>query len=126
MPTRIAAIGFVLAFAVLLCGCGAQARSRADMITGGSASRGASAISRYGCGSCHTIQGITGATGLVGPPLTGVGDRLYIAGVLQNNPQNLVSWIQHPTRIVQNTVMPDLGVTDQDALDISTYLYSLP
>lgn len=126
MPGKLAGVGLLLLMAAVLSGCGAQARSRADAITGGSATRGASAISRYGCGSCHSIQGIVGANGLVGPPLTGIGQRLYVAGVLQNNTQNIESWIQHPTKIVPNTVMPDLGVTQQDALDIATYLYSLP
>ena len=33
---------------------------------------------------------------LVGPPLTGIRNRIYIAGMLQNKPQNLVLWIRDP------------------------------
>lgn len=121
-----ASISTILLLAMISSGCRAEASRNAAAITGGSADRGASAISRYGCGSCHTIQGIAGATGLVGPPLTGVGDRLYLAGVLPNKPQNMTRWIRHPREVDDKTVMPELGVTDRDALDIAAYLYSLP
>jgi len=119
-------VSTLLLLAIFVSSCRTQARRNADAVTGGSAMRGATAISHYGCGSCHTIQGIVGASGLVGPPLTGVGDRLYVAGVLPNSPQNMAHWIRHPTQIDEKTVMPELGVTDRDALDITAYLYSLP
>lgn len=108
---------------VLLSACGSS--KFADALTGGDSRRGAAALSRYGCGSCHTIAGISGADGLVGPPLTGVGDRYYIAGSLTNNPQNLERWVRDPKSVNQNTAMPKLGVTSADALDIAAYLYSL-
>jgi len=87
--------------------------------------RGAAAISHYGCGSCHSIEGIPGAHGLVGPPLSGLGKRVYIAGMLANTPDNLERWLRHPTKINQKTLMPDVGVTAQDATDVAAYLYSL-
>jgi mono/diheme cytochrome c family protein len=103
----------------------AQAERIARTATGGSASRGLAAISRYGCGSCHTIAGVSGAFGRVGPPLTGIGSRYYVAGVLPNTPSNLVRWIENPPGIDEHTVMPNLGVTHKDALDIAGYLYTL-
>lgn len=111
--------------AVLLSGCAAGSWKAAAAVTGGDPGRGAAAISRYGCGSCHTIKGISGANALVGPPLTGVGDRLYIAGLLQNTPENIERWVQDPRAINQHTAMPNLGVTQGDAIDIAAYLYSL-
>lgn len=101
----------------------AQARM-ADRVTGGDTHRGAAAIYKYGCGSCHTIAGIANARGLVGPPLTGIGARMYVAGVLQNNPDNIVRWIQDPKGVDEKTAMPKLGVSKQDATDIAAYLYS--
>ena len=93
------------------------ARANAYGITGGDPQRGIAAVSKYGCGSCHTIAGNRSAHGLVGPPLTGIGNRMYVAGVLENTPDNIVRWIQHPKAVDDKTVMPDLGVTQQDATD---------
>jgi cytochrome c2 len=97
----------------------------AQAMTGGNAARGAAAIARYGCGSCHIIPGVSGASGLVGPPLSGIGSRTYVAGVLQNTPPNMIRWIENPPAVDEHTVMPALGVTHQDAIDIAGYLYTL-
>lgn len=82
-------------------------------------------IQYYGCGSCHIIPGISGAAGLVGPPLSGIASRMYIAGVLQNTPQNMTRWIENPKSVDEKTVMPNLGVTQTDSADIASYLYTL-
>lgn len=94
-------------------------------MTGGEPARGASAILHYGCGYCHTIPGIRDADGLVGPPLGGIARRVYVAGVLQNNPQNLIRWIRNPQAVDPLTAMPNLGVTEIDARHIAAYLYTL-
>lgn len=104
-----------------LCGC-SQPTTRP--IANGDPERGAAAIFRYGCGSCHTIARIPNARGLVGPPLTGLGARMYVAGMLQNNPENLIHWIRSPKSVNEKTAMPNLGVTQQDATDIAAYLYA--
>jgi putative membrane protein len=87
--------------------------------------RGRVATQRYGCGACHEISGIAGAIGRVGPPLTGFADRVYIAGYLPNEPDNLVGWIMNPSAFRNPTGMPVLGVTEREARDIAAYLYSL-
>ncbi len=71
------------------------------------------------------IPGISGATGLVGAPLSGIASRIYIAGVLQNTPPNMMRWIENPKAVDEKTVMPNLGVTPKDAADIAAYLYTL-
>ena len=91
----------------------------------GDPSRGAALISYYGCGSCHTIPGIGGANALVGPPLTHFANRVYVAGVLRNTPDNLVLWIRNPQKVVPGNVMPVLGIDDRDARDITAYLYTI-
>lgn len=107
------------------CGSTSNAQAReATLVTGGDPHRGPAAIFKYGCGSCHTIAGIANARGLVGPPLTGIGARMYVAGVLPNNPDNIVRWIQDPKGVDEKTAMPKLGVSKQDATDIAAYLYS--
>lgn len=96
----------------------------ANMV-GGNPSRGPELIRSYGCGTCHTISGVIGANGLVGPPLSGLAQRAYIAGVLPNAPDNLVRWIEDPKKVDSLTAMPVLGVTPADARDIAAYLYTL-
>jgi cytochrome c len=111
---------------LLLTGCGSSDSKRtAQVTTGGDADRGAAAIGRYGCGSCHLIPGVSGAQGKVGPPLTGIADRTYLAGELQNTPDNMMRWIRNPQAINPKTVMPNVGVTARDARDIAGYLYTL-
>ena len=97
----------------------------AARIFGGNVQRGADLIKDYGCGSCHQIPGVADANGLVGPPLANIGDRVYIAGMLRNTPDNLMLWLRHPQRVVPGNVMPDMGMTAPDARDIATYLYTL-
>ncbi len=117
-----ARFGFVAAGCVLLAGCTAHIE---QTTSGGDPGRGAAAIVRYGCGTCHTIGGISGARGLAGSPLTGIGSRIYIAGVLQNTPENLMQWIRDPKAVDEKTLMPKLGISETDAADIAAYLYTL-
>ena len=97
----------------------------AAMTGGGSPARGRAAIERYGCATCHTIPGVRGADALVGPPLTQIASRSYIGGVLTNSPENMIRWLRDPRAVDPLTAMPTLGVTDGDARDIASYLYTL-
>jgi cytochrome c1 len=80
---------------------------------------------RYGCTSCHTIPGVAGANGVVGPPLARFARRSYIAGHLSNDATTLVRWIRHPHALDGRTAMPEMGVSDGDARDMAAYLYTL-
>jgi len=86
---------------------------------------GKALMQSYGCGSCHTVPGIAGATGLVGPPLTQFARRVYVAGMLRNTPDNLMNWLKDPQAIVPGNAMPNLGVTPRDARDMAAYLYTI-
>ena len=112
----------LLVVAIAAC---AEAGARPRQVPGGDARRGARLIAQYGCGGCHTVPGVSGARGLVGPPLTAFGERAYIAGSLRNEPEALVRWIRFPQLVEPGTAMPDLGVTDAHARDIAAYLYTL-
>jgi cytochrome c len=90
---------------------------------GASASRGKTWIVAAGCGSCHAINGISGANGMVGPPLAGLLKRRVIAGRLPNSPKNLARWIAHPQQVDPGNVMPDMGLSHEQASDIALYLY---
>lgn len=113
----------VVCMALQACGGEARLHRQARELTGGDPDRGLSAIGRYGCASCHEIPGIGRAR--VGPPLTGVASRAYLAGRLPNTPATMAQWIQHPQAIEPGNVMPEMGVTDDDARDIVAYLYTL-
>jgi putative membrane protein len=104
---------------------GALSPRQAAQLVGGDAARGRVATRQYGCGACHTIPGVVGADGLVGPPLAGVGGRAYIAGVLTNTPDHLVRWIVDPTGVDSLTAMPITGVSEPEARDIATFLYTV-
>jgi cytochrome c1 len=77
------------------------------------------------CGACHTIPGIDGARGQVGPPLMYFSHRTFIAGELPNKPENLVRWVTSPQAVEPHTAMPNLGLTNQQARDVAAYLYTL-
>jgi cytochrome c2 len=94
-------------------------------LAGGNPLRGTVAIQNYGCGACHNIPGIPNADALVGPPLNAWAERRYISGKLPNEPQHLIRWIRFPQEIEPGTAMPNLGVSEQEARDISAYLYTL-
>src|SRR5436853_898419 len=116
----------VLLFIFLaLTSCNQNAEREAAAMTGGNPARGREVISRYGCSTCHTIPGVNGAEGLVGPPLTQIASRSYIAGVMPNTPDNMIRWIENPPQVDGLTAMPNLGVNEQDARDIAGYLYTL-
>ena len=102
-----------------------RADNHLPQLAGGDAERGRAVIKKYGCNTCHTIAGVRGADGLVGPPLTGIAQRMYIGGVARNTPSNMVSWIENPKQFDSKTAMPNVGVTHRDAVDIASYLYTL-
>jgi cytochrome c len=113
----------VLLVVVVVAWYGRSASARIPAMPGADAGRGAHWIEGFGCGSCHTIDGIDGADAHVGPPLVDLARRRVIAGKLPNTPQNLTRWIAHPQQVDPGNVMPDLGLTDQQAADIALYLY---
>jgi cytochrome c len=91
--------------------------------TGGNPERGKKAIGKLGCAACHTIDGIS-SEAMVGPPLTRMAARSYVAGSRQNTALNLIQFIQHPHAVRNDTAMPELGITDEEARDIAAYLYT--
>lgn len=122
-------LGLLLAALVVsgsLAACGTVSNAReAATRTGGDPYRGRDRIRHYGCDSCHTIPGVPTADATVGPPLTQIARRIFLAGRLPNTPENMARWIAHPQQVEPGTAMPEMGVTPADSRDIVAYLYTL-
>jgi len=116
----VATVGW-LAFRVWEAGSEADEVARA--LTGGDPERAPALAVRYGCAGCHTMPGILGADGTVGPPLAGLRERVFIAGVLPNTADNLIAWIEQPRRFSPRTAMPATGITTSEARDVAAWLY---
>jgi cytochrome c oxidase subunit 2 len=84
-------------------------------------------IQAKGCGTCHTIPGVPGATGTIGPNLAGVASRNRIAGgaVPNNGPDDLKHWILNPPAVKPGTLMPNTGLTDAEADTVVAFLETL-
>jgi mono/diheme cytochrome c family protein len=95
----------------------------ARALTGGDPARAGALVTRYGCGGCHTIRGIPGAEGRVAAPLSGLRERVYIAGRLPNTADNLIRWIVAPEAVTPDSAMPTSGISPAEARDVAAYLY---
>lgn len=69
---------------------------------------------KYGCNGCHTIDG---QGGLVGPNLDRAGFRLQGSWIYQ--------WVKNPQFFKDETRMPALGLSDEDAKAVTIFLKSL-
>jgi cytochrome c oxidase assembly factor CtaG len=112
--------------AAAACTTQTETYNAAARMTGGDPARGRAVIHQYGCDSCHQIPGIgSSANSHVGPPLTSIAQRVYLAGHLPNTPASMEQWIRHPRQVDPRTAMPESGVSEADGRDIAAYLYTL-
>jgi cytochrome c len=83
---------------------------------GSPAAEGQQLIATKPCVGCHTIPGVPGATG--------VASRTKIAAGAVNNtgPDDLKKWILNPPALKPGTLMPNVGLTDDEATRIVAYL----
>jgi cytochrome c len=121
-PLALLAVG-ATSFAVLAACAAGGGSQEEDLVPGGSAQRGQTVILQYGCTSCHAIPGVGSVENGVGPDLDDLANQRYIAGQVPNRPEELIRWLQDPQEIEPGTLMPDMGVSEQDARDIAAYLY---
>lgn len=77
------------------------------------------------CGKCHAIGG-TSTPSQPGPDLTHLAGRGKLgAGILENNRDNLASWIRDPQAIKPGNKMPPTALSDEDLQALLAYLESL-
>lgn len=87
----------------------------------GNGENGKKLISEVGCLGCHGVEGLEDQSKKIdayaGPYLSGTGTKVQ--------PDWLVSWLKKPWHYQEDTIMPSMRLTDQEANDIATYLLSL-
>lgn len=94
-------------------------------VLNGDVAAGRAIMASHGCGTCHEIPGVPRARGSVGPSLSGLAHRAYLAGVLPNRPGQLIDWLMDPPAFSPRTAMPDLGLSEAEARDVAAYLYTM-
>ena len=124
MTARVAAFA-LCAIVLMSTACDRRADRIARELTGGDPHKGKLAIAKYGCDTCHNIPGVPTATATVGPPLSQIALRSYLAGRIDNTPENMIKWIREPRSVDPQTAMPETGVTLEDGRNIAAYLYTL-
>jgi cytochrome c1 len=79
-----------------------------------------------GCAGCHTLAGVEQARGLAGPILTNVVLRPTLAGeTIAMAPETLTRFLLDPAAVKPGTSMPNVGLEEPEARDLTAYLYSL-
>ena len=98
--------------------------------------QGVQVILQRGCGSCHSIPNIPGASGTIGPNLGPHDDvpalskrpliATYPNGTVPNNSvDELAKWIADPPSLKPGTAMPKLGLSPDEAAAAAAYLYTI-
>ena len=118
--TRSRYVAFIVLLSAL-AGCEAQPQGGGI----GNPDAGRVAIASVGCGVCHLIPGIPGATGIVGPSLRDFAGRTLIGGTHVNEPSVLVAWVRDAPELSPDTGMPRMPLSQQEARDVAAYLYTL-
>ena len=100
--------------------------SQPAQVVGDIATIGPETFTASGCPACHTIDGVQGANGVIGPNLSHFGSRTTLAaGIRQNTPEELTAWISDPQAIKPGNVMPNLHIRPRDVEVLVSYLHSL-
>ncbi len=76
------------------------------------------------CVNCHRLAG-TSADQRVGPDLTHLADRRFLAGgAALNTPSNLAQWLKDPNSIKPDSRMPNFQFSDAEVAALVAYLES--
>lgn len=113
------------ACAALLGGCEEAPVPPARELVQGNSEAGRALIHDVACGVCHVIPGVPGARGAVGPSLDGFAQRSFIGGITPNRPANLMRWVRDAPALSPETAMPPMPLSEEQAVDVVAYLYSL-
>ena len=115
--------GALLLCAALASACGSQ--EKPTRVEGGDPERGRLLAQQYQCAACHYIPEVQGANGDAGPSLQYMGRLSYIAGGIPNQPENMVRFLQNPPAVKPGTLMPALGISEEEARHMAAFMYTL-
>jgi len=94
-------------------------------------------MSSGACLACHTIEGVPGAMGVIGPNLTGLGNKqTFASGILDLNRENLRRWLKNPNDVkpgnrmseqapIYQTADGNINLTEKEVSALIEYLLSL-
>ena len=92
----------------------------------GDAKNGEQLFRAKGCIACH-VAPVPGATGTIGPNLTGIGDpakKPTLTDGAANTPEHIREWIKDPQKLKPGTMMPNLQLSDKEADDLTALITS--
>lgn len=92
----------------------------------GDAAEGASLFVSRACVTCHTIRG-TDSIGTIGPDLTHVASRAYIAGgILENTTADVSAWLSDPQGLKPgNKMILPVELSSEDIRLLTAYIRAL-
>jgi cytochrome c oxidase subunit II len=91
---------------------------------GEEAQQGKALFTQLPCVGCHAVRGLSG--GAIGPDLTHFGSRKTLASaMLPNSAENLQRWLVNPQQVKPGALMPNLGLSQDQAKALTAYLLSL-
>lgn len=86
--------------------------------------RGRALAKSEGCAGCHSIPGVSEGAN-VGPSLSTIGRRVYIAGLLPNTPDNMARWLTETQKFRPGDAMPSTSLGVKQAADLAAFLATL-
>ncbi len=91
---------------------------------GSPAAEGLALFNGKGCAGCHTVAGVS--QGKVGPDLTHLQSRTTFAGsMFALDDENMRTWLEDPPAVKPGSLMPDLGLTEDEITQLIAYLETL-
>lgn len=109
--------------ALVLTGCGDDPRRVGLQLPADAPPPRVLALLRtHGCVHCHTIAGVPGATGRVGPSLVGFEHRAVFAGGQPTREAELVRFLLDPRSVSPGSAMPRTVTDEFLAAEIAAWL----
>lgn len=125
--TRLRWLVGTLILVLIVAGCGILTSSQDARVeeAGGNVARGEDLVRSHGCVACHSVPGMASVQDGYGPNLDGFANNRLIAGAVDNDPDTLIQFLMAPQSMVPGSAMPTLGLTEDEARDIASWLYTL-
>ena len=83
-------------------------------------------VSKQRCAYCHTVEGLGISGARTGPNLTHLASRnTLLSALVDNNAENLASWLDNPQAMKPGSRMPNPTLTDEQTIALVEYLQSL-